>query len=82
MREPLSNNLRKCNIDMSNDKFNFESAMKELEEIVNALEGGKVSLEDSLKLYEKGIKLVREANQLLSDAKEKLINVSGIKTDE
>ena len=41
---------------MSNE-LTFENAMKRLEEIVNALESGQVSLDDSLKLFEEGIKL-------------------------
>ena len=57
---------------MNGEKFNFETAMTELEEIVNLIESGKVSLEESLELYEKGIKLVREANSLLSQAKERV----------
>ena len=63
---------------MNNDKFNFEEALKEIEEIVAALESGKVSLDESLLLYERGVKLVREANALLTNAKQKLIKVNGI----
>jgi len=67
---------------MENNKFNFEVSMKQLEDIVKALESGKVSLEESIKLYESGLKLVREANTLLSEAKEKLISVAGVTIDE
>lgn len=67
---------------MENKEFSFEEAMKELENIVAALEKGEVSLEDSLKLYEKGVGLVREANKLLSDAKERIIAISGVQTND
>ncbi len=67
---------------MENKEFSFEKAMMELENIVAALERGEVSLEDSLKLYEKGVGLVREANKLLSDAKERIIAVSGVQTND
>ena len=67
---------------MENKEFSFEEAMKELESIVAALESGDVSLEDSLKLYEKGVGLVREANKLLTDAKERIIAVSGVQTND
>lgn len=67
---------------MENKEFSFEEAMKELENIVAALERGEVSLEDSLKLYKKGVGLVREANKLLSDAKERIIAVSGVQTND
>lgn len=67
---------------MENKEFSFEEAMRELENIVAALERGDVSLKDSLKLYEKGVGLVREANKLLSDAKERIIAVSGVQTND
>jgi exodeoxyribonuclease VII small subunit len=67
---------------MDKEIFNFEEALKELENIVSALEAGKVSLEESLELYEKGIKLVKIANSLLTEAKNKLVNTSEIMTDE
>ena len=62
---------------MNEKKFSFEEAMTRLEEIVRILEGGKTSLNESMKLYEEGVALVREANQLLSNAKQKLINING-----
>ena len=62
---------------MSKKDFSFEEAMVRLEEIVRILEGGKSSLNDSMKLYEEGVALVREANDLLSKAKQKLIIVNG-----
>lgn len=68
---------------MSKDTFNFEEAMKRLEEIVRILESGQISLDDSMKLYEEGVALVTKANVLLSEAKQKLITVSGeAQTDE
>ena len=62
---------------MSKKDFSFEEAMTRLEEIVRILEGGKTSLNDSMKLYEEGVALVREANELLSKAKQKLLIVNG-----
>jgi exodeoxyribonuclease VII small subunit len=62
---------------MSKKDFSFEEAMVRLEEIVRILEDGKTSLNDSMKLYEEGVALVREANELLSKAKQKLIIVNG-----
>jgi exodeoxyribonuclease VII small subunit len=51
--------------------------MLRLREIVKILEEGQVSLDESMKLYEEGVSLVRCANKLLADAKQKLIVVSG-----
>lgn len=41
-------------------KASFEGSLKRLEVIVEALEGGKVSLDEAVELYEEGIKLSRE----------------------
>lgn len=46
--------------------------MGRLEEIVSAMEGGELSLEDSLKLFEEGIKHSRECNKQLSEAEAKV----------
>ncbi len=62
---------------MENKDFNFEEAMKRLEEIVRTLESGKAPLDESIKLYEEGVALVGKANKLLSEAKQKLITASG-----
>ena len=62
---------------MDNHDFNFENALLRLREIVKALEEGQVTLDESMKLYEEGVSLVRCANKLLADAKQKLIIASG-----
>ena len=41
-------------------KASFEASLKRLEAIVEALEGGRVSLDDAVDLYEEGIKISRE----------------------
>ena len=41
-------------------EINFEKALEELESIVEDLESGDLSLENSLKSFEKGIKLARQ----------------------
>jgi exodeoxyribonuclease VII small subunit len=46
----------------------FEALYKRLEESVAKLEGGNLSLEESLALYEEGMKLARECQKLLQDA--------------
>ena len=46
--------------------------MKELEEIVTKLESGDVGLEESLKLFEKGIQLSKSCQKILFDAEKKV----------
>jgi exodeoxyribonuclease VII small subunit len=50
----------------------FESALHELEEIVSKLESEELPLEDSLELFEKGIKLSRLCTKKLSEAEKKV----------
>lgn len=50
----------------------FEKSMTELEEIVKLLERGELSLEDSLKHYEKGINIARKCQVSLVEAEQKI----------
>ena len=50
----------------------FEAALARLEEIVKELETGDLPLEQSLKLFEEGIKLSRLCNKRLEDAERRV----------
>ena len=52
--------------------FNFETALGELEKLVDTLENGDLSLEQSLDDFEKGIQLTRACQHALSDAQQKV----------
>jgi exodeoxyribonuclease VII small subunit len=54
------------------EEMSFEEALTKLEEVVNHLEEGKLSLEDSLAKFEKGIVLSRMCNKRLVEAKQKV----------
>jgi len=51
---------------------NFEKDLEQLEQIVTALEEGGLSLDDSLKRFEEGIKLARRCEKALSEAEKKI----------
>lgn len=51
---------------------NFEKSLKQLETLVDKLEKGDTSLEDSLKNFEEGVKLTRECQQALQSAEQKI----------
>lgn len=51
----------------------FEELLKELEEIVKELESGNLSLDDSIKKYQRGIELSAECKKMLEDAKSIII---------
>ena len=57
------------------NELTFESAMKRLEEIVNALENGTVALDDSLKLFEEGIKLTKYCENELKNIESKAAKI-------
>lgn len=59
---------------MSNSKENvsFETALKELENIVGQLEGGELALESQLKSFEKGVALSRECLKKLEEIEKKV----------
>lgn len=50
----------------------FEQAIAELESIVSQLESGDLELEQSLKLFERGIELTRISQSKLQDAEQKV----------
>ena len=53
-------------------KLTFEQAMARLDEIVTTLERGDAPLEDAMKLFEEGSKLMRECTTLLDAAEQKV----------
>ncbi len=53
-------------------EMSFEESVKELEGIVEKLEKGQLSLDESLMLFEKGIRLVRECNTKIQCAQQKV----------
>lgn len=57
---------------MSKEKLNFEQAMGRLEKIVEAIEQGKIGLEDSIKQFEEGMFLIKHCRTVLSDAELKI----------
>ena len=60
----------------------FEKSIKELEKIVEALEKGDKSLDESITLFEEGIKLSKECNDYLDKAEKKVsVLINGEKQD-
>lgn len=70
---------------MPKKELSFEKAMERLEEIVASLESGEYPLEDSLKLFEEGVKLVKICNSKLENIEgsiKKLANIDGEMVEE
>ena len=60
--------------------IHFEKSIAELESIVMQLEKGELSLEESLKQFEKGITLARKCEDTLNKAEQKIEILSASKT--
>lgn len=61
--------------------MSFEKKLTRLEEIVQKMENGELSLDDSLKLFEEGVKLSRDCNKELSEAEQKVKKLVGVDGD-
>ena len=57
-------------------KLTFESAIEELESIVRRLEDGKVPLEESVAIYERGEALKRRCDELLRQAEARVDKIT------
>jgi exodeoxyribonuclease VII small subunit len=61
----------------------FEGALEDLEKMVNQLESGELSLEESLEKFESGVKLYKDCKKMLSSAEKKITILSeSLKEDE
>lgn len=54
------------------DELNFEKSLKRLEDILEKMNSGNVSLDDSLKLFEEASELITSCNKRLSSAEKKV----------
>ncbi len=67
------------------NNFTFEQALMRLEHIVKELESGEATLEESLVLFEEGVRLSSVCSSLLKNAKQKveilIESADGVKTE-
>ncbi len=54
------------------DKFDFEKSIVELEALVEKMEQGEMSLEESLAQFERGVALTRSCQKALAEAEQKV----------
>lgn len=55
---------------------NYESSLKELEDIIRELDSKDISLEESIKKYEKGIELYKYCNNMLKEYEGKVRTIA------
>ena len=53
-------------------KLSYEQALARLEQIIRAMESDKIPLEDSLRMYEEGVSIVRRLSAELDEAERKI----------
>ena len=66
---------------MAVKKLNFEEAMARLSQIVEKLETGEESLENSMKLFEEGAKLSAQCYQILEKAQQKVTELTAVEEE-
>ena len=60
------------NINQNEKKLDFETNIKRLEEIASKLESGDISIDESLKLFEEGIGILKECNEEIDNAEQRV----------
>lgn len=60
------------------DELSFEQALQEIEAITQALESGHLGLEESLRIYERGVGLLRRCYELLRQAETRVEMLLGV----
>lgn len=62
-------------------KESFETALERLEKIVTSLEDGELSLEEAIRAFEQGTKLVKTCEERLNEAKKRIEVLMGNKRE-
>jgi exodeoxyribonuclease VII small subunit len=57
------------------EKKSFETLLEETKSIVEKLNDPEITLEEAVKLYERGVEEIKRAQQLLEEAKAKIITI-------
>lgn len=67
---------------MTENKIDFEKSLEALEKIVAKLESGECSLDESIKLFEQGVKYTSECRTALKNAKERIVNLTELEKSD
>ncbi len=64
------------------EQLTFEKAMERLEQIVQLLESGKCTLDESLKLFEEGTKMTAFCSEQIKNAEQKILKLTDLAGEE
>ncbi len=67
---------------MAQNNIDFEKSLSELEKIIQKLEKGECSLEESITLFEQGIKYTDECRSALENAKNRITDLTEAESEE
>ena len=67
---------------MAESKFDFEKSLNELEKIISKLESNECTLEESISLFEKGVKYTNECKKALEKAEKKITMLNEAESEE
>jgi exodeoxyribonuclease VII small subunit len=67
---------------MSKTAPNFEAAVDQLETLIDQIESGEIGLEDALKRYEDGTKLIQRCRSILNRAEKKITELNVDESDD
>ena len=67
---------------MENKEKDFEELMKNIEEITAQLESENLTLDKSVELFEKGMKISKECNEKLENAEKRITMLINAETEE
>ena len=63
-------------------EFDFDKNLTKLEQIVEQLEGGDMTLEKSISVYQKGVELLKMLNEEMVNAEQKVSELSDVLRNE
>lgn len=68
----MADKSEKASGDTGQQEFSLEDSLKRIENIISALEGSEVSLEDSLKLYKEGVELTALCKEAITGVEKEI----------
>lgn len=68
--------MNRDNVVMSKKTPSFEQAVDQLEGLIEQIESGEIGLEDALKRYEDGTKLIQRCRTILESAEKKIAELT------
>ncbi len=68
----MSTKSTKSTKSIKKNHASFETSLNALEQLIQTMESGELSLEESLKAFEEGVKLTKTCQQALSNAEQKV----------